>query len=139
MRAEIHFSEDTTTLYLRYEVIPEGREAKLLTAMTGPLVLAISCERYMDASGKFHAEAEVEVPIHPHAGTRNFGQARFSDSEARRVFAERLQAAVMEEVAGFIHEHAGADLPIEGHTIRVETARTPAPPVRIARATTTSN
>lgn len=118
MRAEVYPSEDTTTLYLRWEVIPEGRERTLLPQLGGPLVLAIGVRDFVDAGGKQHPFAVVEVPIYPHAGARNFGQARFTEHEARRAFHEALQDGVITDVTTFLHEGDLAAVPVDGHTIR---------------------
>ncbi|MCA9315480.1 MAG: hypothetical protein H6806_06220 [Planctomycetes bacterium] len=127
MRADVYPSEDTTTLYLRFEIVPEGREPARLERLAGPLILAIAAKDYVDAGGKLVGDTVVEVPIFPHAGKRNFGQARFTRHESRRAFQELLQDAVIGPVTTFIYEGDLEHVPVEGHTIRVgEGASTPA-------------
>ena len=124
MRVEVQLDEDTTLLYVRWEVIPEGGESKRLEQLTGPLVLALHAENYVDTAGKSHDAAEVEIAIYPHAGRRNFGQARFTRHESRRAFVEHLQDAVIDEVATFVHEGDVEHVPLDGHVIRVGASAT---------------
>ncbi|MGE0193022.1 MAG: hypothetical protein AB7T63_13380 [Planctomycetota bacterium] len=119
MRADVYPSEDTTTLYLRFEIVPEGREAARLSRLGGPLVLAIGAKDYVDAGGKLLGDTVVEVPIYPHAGKRNFGQARFTRHESRRAFQEALQDGVIGPVTAFLFDGNLEQVPVEGHTIRV--------------------
>ncbi len=121
MRADVHPSEDTTTLYLRFEIIPEGREKALLDRLGGPLTVVIEARDYVDAAGKRFERTDVEVPIYPHLGQRNFGQARFTSHEARRAFQEALQEVVLGRVTNFVHDTDLAAVPVEGHAIRVGT------------------
>ena len=119
MYCEVIESEDTTTLYLRWEIKLEMGELKRLKALGGPLVLAIDAENYVDVSGAFHESAEVEVPIYPHPGRRNLGQAKFTDYESRRHFWETLQEAIITDVVDFVFDAAPGSVDVEGHVIRV--------------------
>jgi hypothetical protein len=118
MYADVHLLEDTTTLYVRWEIRFEGRERARCEALGGPLALVIEASDYVDAGGTFHERADVEVPIHPHAGRVNRGQAKFRDFESRRRFVERLQDAVSRDVTDFLYEARPGSLPVEGHVIR---------------------
>ena len=122
MRCEVVDSEDTTTLYLRYELIFEGKERELCKALGGPLWLVIKARDYVDVSGTQHEEMDVEIPVYPHAGQRNRGQVKFTDYESRRAFWERLQGAVCDEVTNFIYDAAPGSVEAEGHFIRFTTA-----------------
>ena len=95
-------NEDTTTLFVRWEVIVEMGEAERLARLPGPLTLRLEASSYVDDGGKFHERIEVDVPIHPHAGRRNRGQAKFRDWESRRRFVENLQDGVTGDVAAFL-------------------------------------
>src|SRR5688500_546243 len=117
MRAELILSEDTTTLYLRWEIVFEGGEVRRLRALGGPLMLMIGARDYVDNGGKYYATTEVEVPVYPHPGTRNFGQAKFTVFESRRAFAERLQQGITVDAATFVLEAKPGSVPLEGHTI----------------------
>lgn len=126
MWAEVIPDEDTTTLYLRWEIQPEGKEPKLLKALGGPLILAIAARNYVDPAGKSYDDAWVEVPIYPHAGHVNRGQAKFTEVDSRRAFWEALIQAVNDEVATFVWEAEPGSVDIEGHTIRVGSVPEPA-------------
>ena len=117
MRAEILFQDDTTYRFLRWEIVFEGREVPRLRALGGPLVLKIGARDYVDNAGKYFEAVEVEVPIYPHAGPQNFGQAKFTDFESRRAFAEQLQQGVTVDAATFVVEAAPGSVPLEGHAI----------------------
>ena len=117
MRAEVTPSEDTTMLYLRWEIIPEGPESKQLARMTGPLSLRLPATNYVDLSGTHHERIDVDVPIFPHNGKRNFGQAKFTDFESRRSFWERLQKAVTDDVANFVYDVEPETMSVEGVVI----------------------
>lgn len=119
MWAEVIPDEDTTTLYLRWEILPEGRETKALKALGGPLVLAVAAREYVDPAGKHYDHTWVDVPIYPHAGHVNRGQAKFTDVDARRAFWELLVGAVNDEVASFVWEAKPGSVDVEGHVIRV--------------------
>ncbi len=123
MRAEVIPSSDTTTLYLRWEVIPEGGELDQMRELGGPVTLELEATDYVDVGGKYHETAAVEVPIFPFDGPRNFGQAKFTDHESRRSFMERLQGAVVGDVANFVADTEPGSLDVEGHVIRVAETR----------------
>lgn len=128
MRAELLFQDDTTTRFLRWEIVFEGREVARLKALGGPLFLKIAARDYVDNGGKYFDATEVEVPLFPHAGPRNFGQAKFTDYESRRAFAEHLQQAVVGEAARFAVEARPGSVPLEGHTLVRGTLPAPATP-----------
>ena len=118
MRAEIRLSEDTTTLFVRWEIFAEGGEPARLKALGGPLSLEIEATDYVDNDGKQHAVAKVEVPLHPHAGVRNFGQAKFTKHESRRAFVVGLQEAVTVDAGNFVADSRPGSVPATGHVIR---------------------
>lgn len=120
MRCEVLESEDITTLYLRFEIIFEGKEPDLLKGLGGPLWLVIPSRNYVDVTGTFHETHDVEVAIYPHAGLRNRGQAKFTEYESRRAFWESLQGAVIDEVTNFVYDTAPGSVDVEGHFIRLE-------------------
>ncbi len=124
MRAEALLSEDTTTQYLRWEIVFEGSERRRLERLGGPLLLRLGATHYVDEAGKQHAHTVVEVPVFPHPGRRNQGQAKFTDFESRRSFLERLQQAVTVEAAAFVAEAAPGSVPLEGHAITREAPAT---------------
>ena len=117
MWADVIADEDTTTLYLRWEILPEGKELERLRALGGPLTLRIAAQQTIDTAGKFHEHAWVEVPIYPHAGRINRGQAKFTDVDARRAFWEQLVRAVNDDVATFVWEAEPNSVDVEGHVI----------------------
>ncbi len=117
MRADIVLQEDTTTRYLRWEIVFEGREVQRLKALGGPLLLKIPATHYVDDAGKHYDSIDVEVPIYPHPGTRNQAQAKFTSFESRRDFLERLQQAVIGTAAEFVAEAAPGSVSYEGHVI----------------------
>ena len=102
MRADVTLNEDTTTLFVRWEVVVELGEAERLARLAGSLTLRVAASSYVDDGGKFHERIDVDVPIHPHAGRRNRGQAKFRDPEARRRFVENLQDGLTGDVAAFL-------------------------------------
>src|SRR5437867_2481349 len=104
MRAEVFPSNDTTSLFLRWEVIPEGGEKLRLNELGGPLTLEIETSSYIDLSGVRHETGVVKIPIWPYPGTRNRGQARFYDVDARRRFWVNLQDAVGKAVVDFVFD-----------------------------------
>lgn len=120
MRCEVIPSEDTTTLYLRWEITPEGKEGALLLELGGPLVLVIPATNYVDVGGKFHETADVEVAIYPHPGRVNRAQAKFTDYESRRAFLEALVDGVTGDVANFIFDAEPGSVGVEGHHIRFQ-------------------
>jgi hypothetical protein len=117
MRAEVTLSEDTTCLQVRWEIVPEGAERRRLAALGGPLALRLEAREFVDRDGKHHERTTVEVPIWPHPGLRNFGQARFTDFEARRAFVEALQGCVTGAVAEFLADARPGSLTAEGKVI----------------------
>lgn len=119
MRCEVIESEDTTTLYLRFEIIFEGKEVELLKGLGGPLWLVIPSRDYVDVTGKYHETYDVEVAIYPHAGLRNRAQAKFTEYESRRAFWEKLQGAVIDEATNFVYDAAPDSVDVEGHFIRL--------------------
>jgi hypothetical protein len=127
MRAEIVLSEDTTYRFLRWEIVFEGREIQRLRALGGPLLLKIGARDYVDNAGKYFERTEVEVPIYPHAGTQNFGQAKFTTYESRRLFVEELQAGVTVDAATFAMEARPGSVPLEGHVIALGLEPEPTP------------
>ena len=119
MRAEILLQDDTTTLFLRWEIVFEGGELARLKALGGPLLLRITATNYVDDAGKFHPTAEVEVPIYPHAGKRNQMQAKFTSFESRRAFLERLQQTILGAAAELVASAPPGSIPVEGHVFSV--------------------
>jgi hypothetical protein len=117
MRAEITLQDDTTTRYLRWEIVFEGGEVARLKALGGPLLLKLPTTSYVDDGGKFYESTEVEVPIYPHAGRRNQGQAKFTTYESRRAFLELLQQTVVGSAADFAASAAPGSVPITGHAL----------------------
>ena len=122
MRCEVTPSEDTTTLFLRWEIIAEGKEPELLRELGGPLMLELDATNYVDVGGKFHEATTVEILVHPFAGPRNFGQAKFTDFESRRAFWETLQDSVTGIVANFIYDAAPGSVEVGGKVLRPATA-----------------
>jgi hypothetical protein len=120
MRAEVIPSHDTTSLYLRWEIVFEGKERDLLKRLGGPLWLEIGTSCYLDpVSGKRFDTMAVRVPIWPHPGERNIGQGRWWDVDSRRRFWVNLQEAVGSRVVDFVHAARLGHVPKEGVTISV--------------------
>jgi hypothetical protein len=120
MRVEVIPSHDTTSLYLRWEVLYEGKEPLLLHQLGGPLWLELATSAYIDpVSGKRLETALVRVPIWPHPGERNVGQGRWWDVDARRRFWVNLQDAIGTQVVDFVFERKLGSVPKEGATISV--------------------
>jgi hypothetical protein len=117
MRADVTLSEDTTTLYVRWEGVAEGSEPRRLERLGGPLVLRIGTSHYVDEGGKYHEQIDVDVPIFPHPGERNRGQAKFRDHDALRRFVESLQEGVGRDVADFLWDGDLQAVPVEGHVV----------------------
>ena len=99
-------------------------QRELLENLGGPLVFALDATNYVDLSGKFHERIEVEVPIYPHPGRRNFGQGKFTDYESRRSFMERIQGGVIDEVTLFTYEAKPGSVDAEGHVLRLDSSTT---------------
>lgn len=117
MYADVTLHDDTTTHYLRWEITFDGNEVARLKALGGPLSLRLAATHYVDDAGKHYEATEVEVPIYPHAGRRNQGQAKFTDWESRRSFLERLQGTLVARVSDFVAEARPGSVPVEGHVI----------------------
>jgi len=115
MRADTTLGEDATTLYLRWEIVPEMGEMRRLEGLGGPLLLKIPARHYVDLEGTEHERIDLEVPIFPFAGARNFGQAKFRDYESRRAFCEALEGMIVGEVSAFIHDTTPGGVASEGH------------------------
>jgi hypothetical protein len=127
MRAEVVLSEDTTYRFVRWEIVFEGREIQRLRTLGGPLQLKLGARDYVDNAGKYFEKTEVEVPIYPHAGRQNFGQAKFTAFESRRTFVEHLQAGVTVDAATFAVTAPPGSVPLEGHTLVRGVEPAPAP------------
>jgi hypothetical protein len=117
MRADVTLHEDTTTRYLRWEIVFEGSEPARLRTLGGPLTLRIAATDYVDNAGKHYDRTVVEVPIHPHPGRRNQAQAKFTTYEARRAFLEALQRMVTADAADFVAEAAPGSVSYEGRAL----------------------
>jgi hypothetical protein len=117
MYANVDLRNDATTLYVRWEIGPEGGEGQRLARLGGPLVLRIQTRQYVDEAGKLHERIDLEVPVFPHAGRVNRGQAKFLDHEARRRFVENLVDGVTVDAATWLDETDPASVPVEGHAI----------------------
>ena len=120
MRVDVIPDEDTTKLYLRWEIVPEGPEPRMLERLGGPLWLDLEATNYVDLAGKFHDRTVVEVPIWPHPGRRNRGQAKFTDVDSRRSFWERLQGEGLAQIIEFLYESDLEAVDVEGHRIRLD-------------------
>lgn len=132
MRVDVMPTHDVHSLYLRWEILFEGREKQLLSALGGPLVLEIAVSNFIDLSGVKHETSTIKVPIWPHAGRRNLGQSRFSDVDSRRHFWVNLQDAVGTTVVDWLHDARPGSVGKDGHVLsvpeRAGSARvTPAP------------
>lgn len=117
MRVEVTLQDDTTTQYLRWEIVFEGQEVARCRALGGPLLLQLPATDYVDDAGKHYERTELEVPIYPHAGRRNQMQAKFTSFEARRAFLELLHQAVTVDAATFVAEARPGSVPLEGRTL----------------------
>ena len=119
MHADVTPTQDFHNFYLRWDVVPEAGERVRLEALGGPLALEIETSCYVDLAGNRHDTARVKVPIWPHPGERNRGQARFWDGDARRRFWVNLAEAVGTRVVDFLWETPPGSVPPEGVTIAV--------------------
>lgn len=117
MRAEVTLQDDTTTRFLRWEIVFEGGEPARLKALGGPLTLRIAAADFVDNAGKYYERTVVEVPIFPHPGRRNQAQAKFTTFESRRAFLEALQRIVTAEAAEFVAAAAPGSVSYEGHVL----------------------
>jgi len=104
MRAEVTPSHDIHNFYLRWEVVPEGREKAMLAALCGPLFLEIETSCVVDQAGKRLEATTLKLPIWPYPGEKNRGQARFYDADSRRRFWVNLQDAVVTTVVDWLFE-----------------------------------
>jgi hypothetical protein len=127
MYADVALSEDTTTLYVRWEIQYGAGERKTLERLGGPVTLVIDASHHEDVGGTYHERAEVEVLVYPHPGVRNRGQAKFRDHEARRRFVENLQGGIVGEVADFLDSAAPGSVSLDGAVIRRTEWPAPAP------------
>ena len=132
MRAEVVLTEDTTYRFVRWEIVFEGREVQRLRALGGPLVLKVGARDYVDNAGKYFERAEVEVPIYPHAGRQNFGQAKFTAFESRRTFVERFDQSKVQDL---YHIEIEAE-PAQKEILRLDIAVQHARGMRLGKRTT---
>ncbi len=130
MYADVALSEDTTTEYVRWEIVFSPADVRRLEALGGALTLLVEASHHVDVAGAYHEKADVEVAIYPHPGRRNRGQAKFKDFEARRRFVENLQSALTTDVTDFVQEAAPGSVPVDGHVIRRREWSAPAEPAR---------
>jgi hypothetical protein len=139
MRADVIPSHDTTSLYLRWEIVFEGRERERLATLGGPLWLEIETSNYLDpVSGKRFETTKVRIPVWPHPGERNLGQGRWWDVDSRRRFWVNLQDAIGTKVVDFVYEGDLRAVPKEGVTVSVpERPGAPSAPAEPAPAATT--
>jgi hypothetical protein len=127
MRADVVPSHDTTSLYLRWEIVYEGKERALLERLGGPLWLEVETSCYLDpVSGKRLDAHKVKIPIWPHPGERNLGQGRWWDVDSRRRFWVNLLEATVTRVVDFVYDALPGSVPKEGVTISVP--ERPGPP-----------
>lgn len=111
MRAEGILTHDVHNLYLRWEVIFEGKERALLAGLGGPVTLEIETSCCIDLSGNRHEKTKVKVAIWPPTGPKNLGQARFYDVDSRRRFWVNFQSAVTTTVVDWLYEQKPASIP----------------------------
>ncbi len=119
MRADVVASEDTTTLYLRWEIAFEPGDLPRLQGLGGALALRIASTNYVDVDGKEHETFDVEVPLYPHNGARNRGQAKFTDYESRRAFWEALERGVVSVATPWLHDAKPGSVPLSGHFLEI--------------------
>lgn len=119
MRVELTPTHDVHNFYVRYEIVPEGRERALLEGLGGPLALEVEVSCWVDTAGVRFDATKVKIPVWPHAGPRNRGQARFHDVDARRRFMVNLQDAVGTKVVEYLWEAKPGSVGKEGATILV--------------------
>lgn len=104
MRVEVTPSHDIHNFYLRWEIVPEGREKAMLAALGGPVFLEIETSCVVDQTGNRHETTKLKVAIWPYPGEKNRGQARFYDADSRRAFWVNLQDAVGTTVVDWLFE-----------------------------------
>jgi hypothetical protein len=114
MRVELTPTHDVHNFYVRYEIIPEGKERALLEGLGGPLSLEMEVSSWVDFGGNEFPETKVKIPIWPHAGPKNRGQARFHDVDARRRFMVNLQDAVGTKVVDYLWDAKPGSVGKEG-------------------------
>ena len=124
MRVDVMPGQDFHNLYLRWEVLYEGKERQVLEALGGPLTLEIEVSCYIDLSGNRHEKANIKVPIWPYAGPKNLGQSRFWDVDSRRRFWVNLQESVGTTVVDWMYAQEPGAVPKEGATITVPERKT---------------
>ena len=117
MRADVILGEDTSHLFLRWEIAPDGKERGRLEQLGGPLSLRIHAAHYVDEGGKYYEAIPIDIPIFPHPGRRNRGQAKFVDHEARRMFLQHLQTGVTGDVADFVWDSEPGSVEVDGHVL----------------------
>ena len=124
MRVDVMPGHDFHNLYLRWEILYEGKERQVLEALGGPVTLEIEVSCYIDLSGVRHDTAKIKVPIWPYAGPKNLGQSRFWDVDSRRRFWVNLQEAVGTTVVDWMYAQEPGSVPKEGAAISVPERRT---------------
>ena len=119
MRVEAVPTHDIHSFYLRWEILPEGREKAMLAALGGPLTLEVETSCVIEQNGNKLGETKLKVPIWPYPGERNRGQARFYDTDSRRRFWVNLQDAVGTTVVDRLFEVRPGSVAKEGMAIVV--------------------
>ena len=125
MRVEAVPTHDIHNFYLRWELIPEGKEKAMLEALGGPVSLELATSCVIDQSGTRHETFKFKVPIWPFPGsadtpsTRNRMQARFYDSDSRRRFWVNLQDAVGTTVVDWLYDARAGSLGKDGKVFPV--------------------
>ncbi len=119
MRVEAIPTHDIHNFYLRWEIIPEGKEKAMLAALGGPVSLDVETSCVIDQSGNRHETFRMKVPIWPYPGSNNRMQARFYDSDSRRRFWVNLQDATGTTVVDWLFEARPGSLGKDGKTIPV--------------------
>jgi len=136
MRVEVVPTHDAHNFYLRWEIIPEGREKALLAALGGPLSLEVETSCIVEQNGNKLPETKTKVVIWPYPGARNLGQARFYDTDARRRFWVNLMDAVGTTVVDWLFEARPGSVGKEGKTLLVPEGIRRAAPATSAPAPT---
>ena len=129
MRVEAIPTHDIHNFYLRWEVIPEGKEKAMLVALGGPVVLEIETSCVVEQSGNRLATTKTKVPIWPFPGSNNRMQARFYDTDSRRRFWVNLQDAVGTTVVDWLYDARPGSLGKDGKVISVAEGVSRAAPV----------
>ena len=119
MRVEGILTHDVHSLYLRWEVILEGRERALLSALGGPVALEAEVSCFIDLSGNRHEKATIKVSVWPYAGPKNIGQSRFYDVDSRRRFWVNLQDAVGTTLVDWLYEAKPGSVGKDGFVLTV--------------------